>query len=286
MSKIHKAPSVQLNAGSFLVNNAPPVLFNQELSQPKKNVSESNHFNNDLSNFGEIDDEIDFGEVDFEKQELNRLNSTPEVSEELQQEFDDIISEANRQAEEILNEAKLEAETYRERVIAESKEEGYDLGYSEGLEKAQVENEQVLKEKLFTIEEEKDLLFQERENLMNTVELELTEVIGSVVESILGNAFKVDESLITQMIKLGLKQSTLNDDVTIKVSNDLLDLVNENFEMIRAEVPKNIGLEIVSDKSLESCECIIESNLGYIKCDVESVINSIMFNLKSIFHNF
>ncbi len=287
MSKIHKAPSVQLNSGSFLVNNAPPVLFNQELTHAKQNANaQSVNFNNDFSKFGEINDEIDFGEVDFEEQEFDRLNSTPVVSEEVQQEVDDIISEANRQAQEILADAELEAESYKDRVIAESKEEGYNLGYTEGLEKAKAENEEVLKEKLELIEQEKNLLFIDRENLMTNIELEITEVIGSVVESILGNAFSVEESLITQMVKLGLRQSTLNDDVTIKVSNDLLELVTGNFDTLRAEIPKNIGLEIVSEKTLENSECIIESNLGYIKCDVNSVIDSIKFNLKSIFHNF
>ncbi len=284
MSKIHKAPSVQLNSGSFLVNNAPPVFFNEELSQPKRSIT--NDFNQNLSEYEDIDDEIDFGEVDFEKQEFNRLNNSNFVSEELQQEADDIISEANKLAESILDEAKSEAELFKDRVIAESKEEGFNLGYSEGNEKAQAENEEILNEKLQEIEDEKNLLFNERENLMINVETELTEVIGSVVESILGSAFSVDKNLIVQMIKLGLKQSTLNDNVTIKVSNDLLEIVNENIELIKTEVPRNIGLEIVTDKNLENSECIIESNLGYIKCDVDSIIESIKFNLKSIFHNF
>ncbi len=284
MSKIHKAPSVQLNSGSFLVNNAPPVLFNQELAPSKQKIA--NNFNQELSGFEDIDDEIDFGEVDFEKQELNRLNSETFVDEELQQDADDIISEANKLAESILEDARVEAEAYKDRVIAESKEEGFDLGYSEGAEKARAENDEVLNEKLVKLEQEKDILFAEKENLMTNVELELTEVIGSVVESILDSAFKVEKNLIMQMVKLGLKQSTLNDEVTIKVSSDLLDIVTENFDDLRAEVPKNIGLEILSDRSLEQSECIIESNLGYIKCDVNSVINSIKFNLKSIFHNF
>ncbi len=284
MSRIHKAPSVQLNSGSFLVNNAPPVFFNQELSQPKR--SATNDFNRNFTAYEDIDDEIDFGEVDFEQQEFDRLNNSSFVSEELQQEADDIILEANKLAESILEEARSEAESYRERVIAESKEEGFDLGYSEGVEKAKAENDEILQEKLQLIEEEKTILFNERENLMVNVELELTEVIGSVVESILGSAFQVEKSLITQMIKLGLKQSTLNDDITIKVSSDLLDIVNENIETLRTEVPRNIGLEILSDKNLEDSECIIESNLGYIKCDVNSVIDSIKFNLRSIFHNF
>ncbi len=284
MSRIYKAPSVQLNSGSFLVNNAPPVLFNEELSQAKRNVT--NDFNKNFSDFQDIDDEIDFGEVDFEAEEFNRLNNSTFVSEELQQQADDIISDANKLAETILEDAKIEVETYKERVIAESKEEGFNLGYSEGVEKAKLENDEILNEKLQVLEDEKNLLFTERENLMTNVELELSEVIGSVLENVIGSAFKVENSLILQLIKLGLKQSTLNDEITIKVSSDLLDLVNENFEDLRAEVPRNIGLEIVSDKALEGSECIIESNLGYIKCDVDSIINSIKFNLRSIFYNF
>ncbi len=287
MSRIHKAPSVQLNTGSFLVNNAPPVLFNQELSKPTQQTrSAGNILNQGLTGFEDYDDEIDFGEVDFEQEEFSRLNNSNFVSEELQQESNNIINEANKLAESILEEARSEAEAYKDRVIAESKEEGFNLGYSEGAEKAQTESEEILNVKLEEIEQEKNLLFNERENLMYNVELELTEVIGSVVESILGSAFEVDKNLITQMVKLGLKQSTLNDDITIKVSSDLLEIVNDNFEELRQDVPRNIGLEILADKNLENSECIIESNLGYIKCDVNTVIESIKFNLKSIFHNF
>lgn len=281
MSRIFKAPNVQINQDSFRINNAP-VQFNQELKQQsslRRNTEASS------VEFEEINDSIDFGTADFEIAEQNRLNNVHIEDEETQAEANSIIENAQEMAEQIIENAKQEAESIKDEILEESKKEGFETGYAEGTSKAETEMQETLNTELAKLDEERANIEVERQKLYKDVESEVADVIGTVVENILTNAFEVDSTLIIQLIKIGLKQSTISNEVNIKVSNDLLDFVNENLQDIKSVVGSDVTINVVSDVTLGDNECIIETDMGYIKCNLESIIESLKFNLKTLYNS-
>ncbi len=276
MSRVFKAPNVQLNQEKFYVKSTPPQ-FNRNLGG---NV---NNFGN--NNFEEIDDKIDFGTPDFEKsQQKLDANIQTEINQ-ANQEADDIIAKANEEAERIMEEAKIEAEQLKAELIEQSKEEGFIKGHAEGIEKANEEMQVQIDAKMDELEEERESIQKEADEAFLNIEKQAVDVISHVLEKLLNNAFDVESSLIVQLVKIGLQQTTLSDEVNVKVSEGIVDYINENIDDLYKSVDSNVKLNIITDMTLENNECIIETELGYVKCDLDSVIESLKFNLKSLLNN-
>ncbi len=278
MSRIFKAPNVQINSDNFLV--ATPVQFNDELkaqSNLRRNQSFGTH------EFKEIDDDIDFGETDFLTAEKNRIETLGEIDAEKQEKAKDIITQAEESADNIIEEAKLEAENLKTEIFNTSKEEGFNTGYEEGYAKAEAEMNAKLNAELEKLETERENIAVERQEMYVNVEEEAVDVIGNILETLLTSAFEVDKSLIVQLVKIALQQSTLANEVTIKVSSENEEYLLENKSELKSVVGSSVNLNIITDLSLSDDVCIIETELGYIKCDMDTIINSLKFNLKTLF---
>lgn len=274
MSRIFKAPTVQINQNNFVVNNV--VHFNEELKE-KNLLHRNNTF--DTYDINDVDDVVGF------EDSFNTFEQDVEVTEELIEESHNIIQRAELQAQEIIDNANLEAENLKEEIFNSSKKEGYEKGYNDGFKKAETEMEKKLKIELEQISLEKENIGNERIELYKEVEGEAVDVIGNILDNILNNAFSVDRSLILQLVKIGLKQTTMSDEVNIKVSTNYVDFINENIVEIKKVIGNNIKVNIIDDITLKDEECIIENELGYIKCDLETVISSLKFNLKTLYNS-
>ncbi len=281
MSRIFKAPNVQFNNDNFLLK-VTPVQFNEEL-KAKSNLHRNQNFGS--VDFKEIDDDIDFGETDFLTAEKNRIDTLNEIDLEKQEKAIDIIAQAEETAESMIEEARLEAENVKEEIFSASKEDGFNTGYQEGIAKAEAEMQSKLEIELKKIDEERNNIEVERDEMYVLVEKEAVEVIGDVLENILNNAFEFDKSLIVQLVKIALKQTTITTDATIKVSSENEKFLIDNQRDLKSVVGSSVNLNIITDLGLSEDECIIETELGYIKCDMEAVIDSLKFNLKTLYVN-
>ncbi len=280
MSRIFKAPNVQINSDNFLVST--PVQFNEEL-KAKSNLHRNQQFGS--HEFKDIDDDIDFGDKDFFTAEKNRLETLNEIDAEKQERAKDIIAVAEETAEDIIENARQEADDLKNEILEASREEGFNSGYTEGFAKAEAEMQIRLNEELEKLDTERANIEVERNQMYVDVEEEAVDVIGNIVENLLNNAFEIDKSLIVQLVKIALTQTTLSNEVTIKVSSENEEFLLDNKREIKSVVGSSVNLNIITDLSLSDSVCIIETEMGYIKCDMETVVNSLKFNLKTLFNN-
>lgn len=283
MSRIFKAPNVQLNQENFLVPNTPVITFNEELKE------QGNLIRNE--EFQEIDDDINFGSFDFEEAEINRLNeneteigSETATPEEIQ-EAKDIVTQAKDEALEILEKAETEAkklieqaENEKEEIIDNSGKEGYARGFEQGLKSSKDELDR-------RVEKIKRQLEDDQKDVYKQFEIEAVDVIADVLENIIGNAFVIDNNLITQLVKIGLKQAAPISDVSLKVSETCYQTINDNIETIKTVIGRDVNIKVISDLGASDDECIIESEIGYIKCDTKSIIKSLRFNLETLLNS-
>lgn len=303
MSRIFKAPNVQIEKENFRIDYTPTVDFNQNLKE-----------------FEEIDDEMDFGVPNFEEGLLKDMeqgltedidnDSTEDIDQSLKEmeqsliqgmeqslgeestpkenydtQKNKVLENANEEAEKILEEAKISAINLKGDIYEEARVEGYEAGYNTGLEEAKAEMAVKLETELNNIENIKSEIENEKEIAFNSLEGQAVEVIGNVLENIIGTAFEIDSSLITQLVAIGLKQSNISSQAIVKVSPDNFEMVNSNIDELYECVDSNVSIELITDKSLESDECIIENELGFIKCEIGSLINSLKLNLQTIYNN-
>ncbi len=268
MSKIYKAPNVQLEKENFRIDYTPALNFNQNIEP-----------------FEEIDDEMNFGIPDFDVKLKQSVKNEDEHISELKIQADEILENARIEAEGIIEAARIEAENAKVDIFEESRTDGYNEGYSKGIAEGTEEMNSKLDSEMKNIESRKEEIENERVDMFKDLEFQAVEVISDVLENLIRTAFDIDKSLITQLVKIGLLNTSISSDVNIKVSTDIYEIVNEQIDNIYKSVESNIVINLISDKSLNDSECIIDTELGFVKCDVDSIIESLKFNLQVIYSN-
>lgn len=189
-----------------------------------------------------------------------------------------IISEAEETARAIIQEANDKRANFYEMAKAE----GYDAGFSEGMTKAEEENEKyridMEEERLEIIKEAN----KEREETIASVEPEMVSVINVVIKEILENSFELDKNLLLILIKKGINKATILNKATIHVSEVDYEFVLENFQEIEKKIDTSKEVEIIKDFSLEKGDCLIATEYGNISCGLDEQLKNISDRLYQI----
>lgn len=203
-------------------------------------------------------------EDDFETKLNNLINSIDEANaelEELEKRKEEIIAEANSQAEAIRNEAM---------------QEGSEIGYNEGKEKSNVEFAKLKNDLMKQIETEKQNFEKEKKEFYK----EFKEKVGTIIPKALSILFKhevkTDPKIIDAIIVQGLME--LSDEKEIRVVLSDEDYKEFDRDAFLANL-KAAGFEkevaITYDKNLNAGDCLIDTNAGFISCGINDFSNSL-----------
>lgn len=183
--------------------------------------------------------------------------------------IEQMINEANEQAEAILNNAQQEAESIIESARAEAENimlkakenghnEGYEAGYNEGL-KVVEESERALAEK----EQELEAFYSSK---IDELEPQFVEKLTDIYEQI----FKVDLSekkdLIFYLISDAMHGIEGGKNFLIHVASDDYEYVSEHKEELSQGIPASATIEVIEDMTLSVSQCFIEAESGIFDC--------------------
>lgn len=224
---------------------------------------------------------------------LEQVNVESELSEEdnslLQELKEEVLKNANEEAIKIIENAKeqalSEAQYIKEQALSEINEtaeakynEAYEAGYNEGLKNAEMECEGIKNEANSILENTK----AEREETILNMESEIINFIMDTTQNILTDAFKFNPEIISLIIKKTLLSIKEIKDIKIYVSEKQYDYVSENiFEITNVDVEKN-NVEVLKDNSLLDDECLVETNIGTVKCGINEQFQTIKETLHYI----
>lgn len=190
---------------------------------------------------------------------------------------DTIIENAKKIADDFMIEAKKNSEQEILKLKQESQEDGFEKGYQEGLEKVEE-----LKEEAKKIKE--DALINKTE-IIKEAEPAMILLITKVCEKILKNSLFLEKSLIINLIRQGLNETSLNGHITIRVSPEFYETVVKNKDEILKLLDSSNELDIFRDLSLKNADCIIETQLGNIDCSLDEQLKILKHNLYLILEN-
>lgn len=255
MSRVLKASYVTIDNNVVIDNTFTPIVNNKE-----QTLTEEQYISNE-----ELED-----------------NLSKKIEEDLNEIKQKIIEEANEEANLIIEEAKAKSIIDVENIKKQAQQEmdikaeemykqGFDKGYAEGIEKA--ENDCTI-----TKQEAQDILDnakKEREDTINSLEPEIINFILDVTQNILTNAFTFNPSIISLLIKKGLLSIKEIKNLKIFVSESNYDFVQENKQnILEIDAEKN-NIEIIKDTSLKNTDCVIETEVGTIQCNIDDQLSSI-----------
>jgi len=172
-----------------------------------------------------------------------------------------IISEAQQTAGRILEDARQEISEMRILVLEEAREQGYQEGYNEIVQKA----ESILQE----AEEIKKAARQEYNELMNRAEKDMIQIILDISKKIIGDELQERADKISSLVAQALAECKKSEEAVVKVSPEDYDGVHEHLNTIIRNAGYSGKLEIKKDVALSQGDCIIETPTDNIDASVK-----------------
>lgn len=287
MSKIFKASDIVVdenNRVNIKVHTLSELLSKQEkkeetileeetLDEPEKEITEENTEE-------EIEEDEPVSTVSEPEQEkIDQDAILGEILQNAHEEAEKIMNEADEKAKEIIakaeasakekaldieKKAKEEAEQKTLLVIQEAKEEGFRKGHSEGIEEGNKEAA-AIKEEALRIREE--ALAYKGELIENT-EPEIVELILGIIKKLISDEIEIDPQVIVFLIKKALRQVSVTGNIQVFVSYEDFENVDNNKKEIFSGLETMAKIEFFRDGSLSKGQCIIETPMGGINCNI------------------
>lgn len=252
MSKILKSSYVQLDDNRLNIN--VPMFGFEEIK----------------GNFDDLDDLL-------MPEEESDSQTEEKIIENANLKAKSIIEQAKNEAEKIISDAKDEAQIQSQKILSDSKKEGYNEGYK----KAEQEAEEII----IQSQELYDKAVSDRESIIKSIEPEMVELVINVCSKILFDSIEINPHIIMNLIKQGLNKTTVTGDISVHVSEYDYKVVLENKEELFRLINSNTKIEIIKDFNLNKGDCIIETPFGNIDCSLEQQFEGIKQSLYYILEN-
>ncbi len=178
---------------------------------------------------------------------------------------EELIADAQNQADELLANARAEAEALKEQIMEQAKEEGRAQGYQIGCREAED-----LKKKLQAELAEKETRLTEiyREK-MEELEPELIDTLTDIYEHIFQVKFSDYKEVVVHLIGNTLRKIDGSSEYLIHISKEDYPYVSMQKEaLLEAGGVANANFNIVEDMTLKKNQCLIETESGIFDCSL------------------
>lgn len=185
-----------------------------------------------------------------------------EMPPNIQKDIDQILNDAQVQANQIVADARAQADQILNQAREEGHRQGYDEGFQEGMSRSEDKVEKTLQKK------EKELEAR-YERMTQSVEPEMVDTLTRIYEHVFNVSFKDDKEIILHLLQTALSRIESSGSLLIHISPDDYDMITDSKEQLMQNVvsPDTV-LELVEDPTLKENECIIETDGGIFDCSV------------------
>ena len=240
------------------------------------------------------------GNVIYEEKEEKSEIINKQLVEETKRKYEEIISKAKLKAEEIINSAYKEYEEHLNSAYEKSKsiydenkqsgyeegykagkEEGFNKGYEDGFQKGENEAQKLIDEAL----EIKNEYINRRNSLLKEAEEDIVNLIITIYEKVLYKRVEEDRDLILSLVLNGIKDLEIKDKLTIIVSKDDYEVIEENKKHILAKATLIDDIEIRVDNDMVKGDCILETSKGDVDVSINNQLKEIKELIVSILNN-
>ncbi len=199
-----------------------------------------------------------------------------QILSDAQQEAEELLArareQAEAQAEQILADARAQAEAARESITVQARQQGYQ----EGMHQAEMElarKEQALKERLQAME-------AEYEGFVEQLEPRFVDAITGVYEHLFQVELSSYRGILMILISASVRQVEGRDLLVHVSAEDYPYVSMEKKTLTEALASPNATLELVEDITLQHNECMIETEGGIYDCGLGTQLSELAQKLK------
>lgn len=200
--------------------------------------------------------------------------SPEEIRKMAQEEADDLLADARKQAESIVSGANKDAGGIRE----EARNTGFEEGYQEGKAKADAE----LTELRSRMEEEQRHLEEDYRQKVQELEPYLVDVVSDIFEKVFHVQFDDKKEILIYLIEKVILNTEGTKEFQVRVSPGDFEFVEGHSGEIARQVGTSVHVEIMADATLQERQCMIETDSGVFECGVDIQLENLLKTLKSL----
>ncbi len=194
--------------------------------------------------------------------------------EQAKEEADQIVKKATADAEEILKRAVQEAQQLKD----EARKEGSSQGYSEGMQRAQAEADQ-MKQRLDKMRAQQEEEYAAR---LEQMEPELMEVVLEVFTKVLQTDLQVQQDILLHLIKNTVQHIKNSREFRVRVSEEDYTGVSGHKAEILQKIGSEAAFDIIMDDSIEQGQCVIDTDEGIFNCGLDVQYANLIRNLRAL----
>lgn len=249
---------------SEILQNAPEDEFYDDFSAGLDAV-QVEHLVGDPSLLGDYQDLTD-DELLALAAEANQGGEMPtidtaafeQMKADAEAEADSILSAAREEAESIIAAANADAEAIRSRAQADGHDEGYQIGYDEGVSIAREAEERCARR-----ESELEAYYAGK---LDELEPQFVDKITDIYEHIFMTDLSNKKELVHFLLTDAMRNIEGGKTFLIHVSKEDYEFVLENKDDLTRGLPGTSTLEVIEDVTLSQSECFIEADSGIFDC--------------------
>ena len=184
------------------------------------------------------------------------------IAEELRKEAEELLANAQNEADAILEDARIKADA----LMQEARANGGELGYQDGIERANRE----LEEARGALEAEAMELEQFYQSQIDALEPKFVDTITSVYETVFGMGLLDIKAIVSNLVKKTLGRAEASSSYLVHVSREDYEAVCARKPEMAEAVPNPQALvEIIEDVTLKEGSAFIETEDGIYDCSVD-----------------
>ncbi|HEY0827504.1 MAG TPA: FliH/SctL family protein [Bacilli bacterium] len=193
---------------------------------------------------------------------------------QIQQSMDEIVrlkEQAAAEIEQWWNERRQQDEE----LIAASQKKGFNKGYEEGLEQAELV---VREENSKMLEETRTILKQshlKKEHIIREAEPFLIELSCGIAEKIIGKQLTVSPEWILSMVKKVLSRRREEGIITLCVSLSQFSYIQDARDELSLSIDSQAELAILPDSTVDDFGCVIRSAFGSMDARIDTQLSEI-----------
>lgn len=190
-----------------------------------------------------------------------------------------MYANANAEIEQMLESARMEAENLRDQILEEARTEGYNNGYTEGLQKARA-LEQDAKQRGQALIDEGNALKTQYEAFLNDAEPRLVDALIRVFDYVIHANLNEQREELLFLIENTLRQDDSSKAFIVHVSPEAVARVKEEKDRLKANLPETVSVDIIEDMTLAENQCIIDADGSIFDCGLDTQLTELEKKLR------
>ncbi len=171
------------------------------------------------------------------------------------QEAQGIIAKAHAQAEEIIKQAQAEAQAQTEIITESAKEDGFNCGYSEGMEKITTE----LEDRIQNVDEFAKCTFEIKNKIIKSAHLDILDLVTDIAKKVCKQELVQNPELLKNLVEDAINQLNEKEEITIIANPEMINKLYAIADEMKTKIHGLKTIKIQEDASISSDGTIIES---------------------------